>query len=607
MVGKIEAETPADITVIERPALMETPGVELDDKLRAVPGFSLFRRSSSLVAQPTTQGVSLRGIGSSGASRTLVLWDGFPVNDPFGGWVYWDRFSPLEMQTVEISRGASTSIFGDRALGGVIGLFSRPAEQNRLDAGFSGGNDNTYDASLGYSTLLGKWGFSGFGRAFTTDGYYIVPEPIRGSVDRPANVRFVTGDVRVDYFGGADRLFFKSDILAEQRHNGTVLQDNSTGLGEVALHYQHEFQNDTLSVRGFREQEDFRSTYSAVSASRNFERLTDDQSVPANGTGGAALWQHHQTTWNLLGGADIYRAEGFSHDATATARTISGGDLLQYGAFVQADASVGPARFFAGARESAAGFGHDFFSPSGGVVVGRKRIRARASVYRSFRAPTLNELYRNFRVGNTQTLANSGLVPEGLFGAETGVDLIGESYQVRVTAFRDALHDFITNVTLSTAPNSIVRQRDNTPSALNRGFEVDAQRHWHNWRGELAYLFVDSRFGSGLRLPQVPRNQGSAQVIYQRGGTLALAGVRSYSSQFEDEVNQTCPATTQTACFLLPGFATVQLAVQQRLAKTLSVRASMDNILDRQYLAGFTPTPITGTPRLWQVGLVWGR
>jgi outer membrane cobalamin receptor len=579
----------------------------MDDKLRAVPGFSLFRRSSSLVAQPTTQGVSLRGIGSSGASRTLVLWDGIPVNDPFGGWVYWDRFSPLEMQSVEISRGASTSIFGDRALGGVIGLFSRPAEPNRLDAAFEGGNDNTYDASLGYSTLLGKWGFSGFSRAFTTDGYFIVPEPIRGSVDRPANVRFVTGDARVDYFGGADRLFFKSDILAEQRHNGTVLQDNSTGLGEVALHYEHEFQNDTLSLLGFHEQEDFRSTYSAVSATRNFERLTDDQEVPANGTGGAALWRHHQTAWNLLGGADVYRAEGFSHDATPTARTVSGGTLLQYGGFVQGDATLGPARFFAGARQTAAGFGHDFFSPSGGVVVGRKWIRARASVYRSFRAPTLNELYRNFRVGNTQTLANSGLVPESMFGAETGVDLIGESYQVRVTAFRGALHDFITNRTLSTAPNSVVRQRDNTPSALNRGFEASAQRRWREWRGDLSYLFVDSRFASGARLPQVPRHQGSAQLTYQRGRTLALAGVRSYSSQFEDEVNQVCPATSQTACFLLPGFATLQLMLEQRLVKTLSARASIDNILNRQYLAGFTPTPITGTPRLWRVGLVWGR
>ncbi|MFN7993734.1 MAG: TonB-dependent receptor [Bryobacteraceae bacterium] len=606
VVGKVEAESPANITTVPGTQLVDTPGIELDDKLRAIPGFSLFRRSSSLIAQPTTQGVSLRGIGSSGASRTLLLWDGIPANDPFGGWVYWDRFSPLEIQDVEISRGASTSIFGDRALGGAIGVFSKPPEHDRLDASFQGGNDNTFDATLGYSTLLGNWGFSGFGRAFTTDGYYIIQPLIRGTVDRPANLRFATGDARIDYFGGSNRLFLKFDMLAEQRHNGTVLQNNSTGLGEIALHYERQANNETFSILGFREQEDFRSTYSSVTASRNFERLTVDQSVPANGTGAAALWHHHSSRWDLLGGGDFFRAEGFSHDQTPTALTISGGVLHQYGGFAQADANVGPARFFAGARETAAGFGHDFFSPSGGVVVGRKWLRGRATLYRSFRAPTLNELYRNFRVGNTQTLANSGLVPESLFGAEAGFDIIGESYRIRVTGFRDALHDFITNVTLSTTANAITRQRRNTPSALNRGFETEAEKRWRNWRGEVSYLFVDSRFASGLRLPQVPRNQGSATLFFNKGGTMALAGVRSYSSQFEDEINQACPATKSTACFLLPGFATIQIGLEQRLARHLAGTAVVENMLNRQYLAGFTPTPITGTPRLWRVGLRWG-
>lgn len=58
-----------------------------DHALRLDPAFSLFRRTDSLGANPTAQGVSLRGIGPSGASRTLVLLDGVPLNDPFGGWV----------------------------------------------------------------------------------------------------------------------------------------------------------------------------------------------------------------------------------------------------------------------------------------------------------------------------------------------------------------------------------------------------------------------------------------------------------------------------------------------------------------------------------------
>src|SRR5262249_41945965 len=108
---KIDAEVPGVVSKLDGDAIESRPGLNLDDRLRDVPGFSLFRRSSSLTAHPTTQGISLRGIGSSGASRTLVLLDGTPLNDPFGGWVYWTRFNPDALDSIEISRGASSSVY----------------------------------------------------------------------------------------------------------------------------------------------------------------------------------------------------------------------------------------------------------------------------------------------------------------------------------------------------------------------------------------------------------------------------------------------------------------------------------------------------------------
>ena len=178
--------------------------------------------------------MSLRGLGSSGASRSLVLWDGIPVNDPFGGWVYWTRLSPEEIERVELSRGAATSVFGDRAMSGAISLFSRPAERLHLIAAYEGGNKNTHMLTGGLSHLWGRFGVSGTVRAFTTDGYYVVAEENRGAVDTPAGVRFVSGVTRVDYLGARDRLFVKFDVLAEERANGTVLTHNSTNLGTLA-------------------------------------------------------------------------------------------------------------------------------------------------------------------------------------------------------------------------------------------------------------------------------------------------------------------------------------------------------------------------------------
>jgi outer membrane receptor for Fe3+-dicitrate len=80
--------------------------VRVDEALGETPGVSLFRRTSSLSANPTTQGISLRAIAPSGAGRTLVLLDGAPLNDPFGGWVIWSQLAPESLGGIDIVRGA---------------------------------------------------------------------------------------------------------------------------------------------------------------------------------------------------------------------------------------------------------------------------------------------------------------------------------------------------------------------------------------------------------------------------------------------------------------------------------------------------------------------
>ena len=113
-------EAPASVTVLTRDDTEHSAAQTVDDLLRQVPGFSLFRRSSSLVTHPTTQGVSLRGIGPSGTSRALVLFDGVPANDAFGGWVYWGRVPMLGVERIEVVRGGGSSVWGNYALGGVV-------------------------------------------------------------------------------------------------------------------------------------------------------------------------------------------------------------------------------------------------------------------------------------------------------------------------------------------------------------------------------------------------------------------------------------------------------------------------------------------------------
>ncbi len=110
-----------------------------------MPGFELFRRSSSLVANPTTEGISLRGLGSTAASRSLVVLDDVPLNDPFGGWVHWEELPELSVQSVEVVRGGASDLYGSSAIGGVISVVPVRPQGNGVEVVTSGGSESLLD------------------------------------------------------------------------------------------------------------------------------------------------------------------------------------------------------------------------------------------------------------------------------------------------------------------------------------------------------------------------------------------------------------------------------------------------------------------------------
>ncbi|HUI83512.1 MAG TPA: TonB-dependent receptor plug domain-containing protein, partial [Candidatus Binatia bacterium] len=131
--GVDNVESQPDAVVVSDAQLEQWGPLTTDDKLRLVPGFQLLRRSGSQTANPTSQGVSLRGLGASGASRALVLADGIPINDPFGGWIYWARVPQSSLDEVQLVPGGVSALYGNDALGGVVNLETRSAVQTAAD------------------------------------------------------------------------------------------------------------------------------------------------------------------------------------------------------------------------------------------------------------------------------------------------------------------------------------------------------------------------------------------------------------------------------------------------------------------------------------------
>ncbi|MGZ4810930.1 MAG: TonB-dependent receptor, partial [Thermoanaerobaculia bacterium] len=204
-------DTAASVAVISQQALATTAAATVDDALRQVPGFTLFRRSGSATANPTSQGVSLRGIGASGASRAVVLDDGVPLNDAFGGWVYWGRVPRAAVDRVEVLRGGASDLYGSAAMGGVVQFVRRAAAPSSIVLDASAGSQRTALTSIFASQQRGEWTGTLAGDFYTTAGYVLVDREERGTVDTPADSRHNTIDATLARtFSETDRLFLRA-------------------------------------------------------------------------------------------------------------------------------------------------------------------------------------------------------------------------------------------------------------------------------------------------------------------------------------------------------------------------------------------------------------
>ena len=118
------------------------------------------------------------------------------------------------------------------------------------------------------------------------------------------------------------------------------------------------------------------------------------------------------------------------------------------------------------------------FSPRvAAIFSANERISFYGSYSRSFRAPTLNELYRGFRVGNVVTQSNENLRAETADTFEGGVSFnaFQNRLALRSNAFVTTVSDPVVSITLSSTPSLITRQRQNVGETRSRGVEVDAE------------------------------------------------------------------------------------------------------------------------------------
>ncbi|MFL6720502.1 MAG: TonB-dependent receptor [Sphingomonas sp.] len=623
----------------------QAPSHELDQLLKDVPGVQLFRRSDARSGHPTSQGVTLRALGGNASSRALLVLDGVPQSDPFGGWVNWPAYDPADLAGIRVVRGGGSVGNGPGALAGTIDMTSR------ADAVIAGeveaGSRNSLEARGRVGVEAGAGVLSLSGRGERSDGFVPITLETRGPADRRAPYGQWSGRGRwVAPIGGAAEMQASLSGFHDWRTRGTDFSSDRTNGADASLRLvgRGEWQ---WSALGYWQWRNLRSSTASLSAGRSVAtRVLLQDSVPSHGLGGSVEVRPPMPQGiELRLGGDARRTTGETHElftfvaGNPTRQREAGGETWTGGGFAEASADVRGVTLSGGARIDhwQVSGGHLFeqtiatgavlrddrdprregWLPTarGGVLarVGGG-VSLRGAAYLGWRMPTLNELFRPFRAGADATAANPALDPERLAGAEAGVDYARGPVRLSLTGFVNRLKDAIVNVTLGQGPGTFpevgfvaaggtFRQRENVDAVKVRGLEAAAEWTRGPWAVRASASWTHARMQAGgpaaaldgLRPAQTPEFAGTLSASWERGGRGAELVLRRVGAQYEDDLNSRLlePATT------LDAFGSWPIALRLQLV------ARVENLTDALVMAGIGADGSVerATPRTLWIGL----
>jgi len=635
-----ELESPASTRVLTGTMLRQASPITLDGQLRLIPGVETFRRSSSLVANPSSQGMSLRGLGSTSASRTLVTQDDVPLNDAFGGWIHWEELPELSIHSIEVVRGGASDLYGSSAIGGVINVLPVSPSGNLAELKSDFGSENTYHDSLLVEGHRHPWSALATGGVLGTDGFITLTPSARGAIDTPSNVHAQNGLVLVDRVidGGSGplRLFLRGSGLNEARSNGTVVQVNSTRLWRFAggsdwTPTSGWADGSTLVFRAYGSNEHYYQTFSTTSiaagctspktAPQNFECLNRIARTPDDEMGLVMHWSKPITPGLLFVlGADTHDVRAGDYETTyaktgALTSTIDLGDRQrQTGAYAEllythqawTISSSGRMDWFSNfdgqrllpLQAALPRISQRVVDPRLGIS---RKLGAHFAIsgsgFRAFRAPTPNELYRSTQVGSLLTYPNNYLLSERATGWETGVAMQQRWGTLRTSYFWTQVNDPITALTVT----ATTLKRQNLGQIESRGISADFELQPTRWMTiQTGYQHTNATVTKGTGdapagnwIPQVAHNMATAQLrgYKPKLGAISLQA-RISGHQFDDDANT----------YLLHSYFKLDAYASHDFGKRFELFTSGENMLNRTIEVGRTPTLTLGTPRTARVG-----
>ncbi|HET6537421.1 MAG TPA: TonB-dependent receptor [Sphingopyxis sp.] len=592
-------------------------GHRVENSLRDAAGLVQFRRSDGRSAHPTSQGITLRGLGGNASSRALVMLDGVPQADPFGGWVAWSAYDAIRLGGIAISRGGGSGVEGAGALAGTIGLHS--AMTKGAEASLAYGSRDSWDASLNFGGNIGAGEVAIDGRYSRGDGFIPIVKGQRGAVDRAAAYQQGGVGLRARFDAGAhSRIEASVRAFRDERDRGVDYSESRIDGVDASLRMVQEAPDTAQwSALAYVQVRELESGFASVGAGRATVAPVLFQHVPATGLGARVeLRPLISDSHPLRLGADWRRTVGrtnedyFYSGLVPGRRRVAGGSSDVVGLFAEWTGEAADHaliwtlsgrvdRWWIGngyRRESNNGGGmiadEDFSARSGWEGSGRAGLSwqsggmtLRGAAYRGWRLPTLNELYRPFRVGAAATAANEHLSPERLWGADLGMDWQADRLRLSVTAFANRLSGAIANVTPGGI--GINSRRENLDAIVSKGMEFSGSYDLGALAAQWSYAFTDAEVKAsgiaahmdGKRPAQIARHGASFALRSQPelpfGGFTVL---RYVSAQNEDDLGEQ----------KLKQAFTVDAGLNWRWNEKISLEVRAENLLDELVMAAIS-------------------
>ncbi|MEP0175214.1 MAG: TonB-dependent receptor [Paraglaciecola sp.] len=593
----LQSQSPVSVDVITAKTLQAISHGTLASALNYIPGVVVTRN------QKDGYTVQMQGFGSD---HVLVLIDSQPFVSPTGSSVDLDQIGVLDIERIEVMRGAGSVLYGSSAMGGVINIITRKLRSDHLKLNYQAGSytnnaiesaDLTHLLQLDGSKNLNGWQSSLSLQASSDPGFDYEPDTVAQSA--PSSDKYLVNlglvkafendlslSNKLRYFNDAKEKFrysipgqeqdirYISDVEQWQWDMGLANGQNWEVKSRVLNHI--ETSGDTNALR------DADISLAQLDGQINWQ--LGDIDLVSGLT--ARLDKLNQTKQNITTGEiDSYEVDDESAQSiqgfTQASWSLADHELV-FGTQIQHDSDFGlqsasrlNSLFNFGNSGNANGFAED----------GSWQLRL--GLGQSYRVPTLKDRFYVFDHSNLgyMVLGNEDLIPEEALTANAELnyrlsntkifDVAVNKLSLRMNLHTSKADNFITTVVdaeASAASGLLISRYENIDGADLNGFDISAQFAMHELDLQFSYSYISAKDDSDEHLSDRPTHQLKGNLNWSLPYDIhSLLYVVYESGEY--------PSSSQIGV-ARDHWMTVNLSINQSINQHWDWRAGIDNIFD---------------------------